>query len=105
MRPEYLTRSSIPATALEAEIEKIKTDFGTSLKGKPAPVVERMIEGKLKKFYEDNVLLDQPFFADLDKDPKTVRYISFLIPGQNYITFRLENSQKLRVKLKDLKSH
>lgn len=64
MRPEYMTRAHIPATTLEAEIEKIKADFGTSLNGKPAAVVERMIEGKLKKFYEDTVLLDQPFLAD-----------------------------------------
>lgn len=76
MRPEYLTRASIPTTVLESEVEKIKVDFGAGLKGKPAQVVEKMIEGKLKKFYEENVLLDQPFLADTDKEPKTVKIIS-----------------------------
>lgn len=32
-----------------------------------------MIEGKLKKFFEEAVLLDQPFLGDLEKDPKSVK--------------------------------
>lgn len=31
-----------------------------------------MIEGKLSKFYEDNVLYEQPLLTDLEKEPKTV---------------------------------
>ena len=75
MRPEYLTKESVPQEVLQKEIEKIKNDFGNGLKGKPEAVVERMIEGKLKKFYEDCVLFDQPLLTDQDKEPKTVKKI------------------------------
>lgn len=64
MKPEYITKENIPSEVLQKEIEKIKEDFGKALKGKPQAVVEKMIEGKLKKFYEDAVLYDQPLLTD-----------------------------------------
>lgn len=50
-------------------IEKEKAIFADQVKSKPENIVEKIIEGKLKKFYAENCLLDQPFVKD---DSKTV---------------------------------
>lgn len=72
MRPEFISKESIPSEVLQKEIDSIKADFGDTLKGKPQAVIEKMIEGKLKKFYEDNVLHEQHLLTDQEKEPKTV---------------------------------
>jgi len=62
MRPEYLTTEEIPAEVIEKEkeiyIEQAKRE------GKPEHILERIAEGKLKKFYQEKVLLHQPFIKD-----------------------------------------
>jgi len=58
--PMYVKREDVPATALAKETEIIKAQ----LVGKPATSVEKIIEGKLNKFYEDACLMEQPFVKD-----------------------------------------
>ena len=58
--PMYVKREDVPATALAKETEIIKAQ----LAGKPAASVEKIIEGKLNKFYEDACLMEQPFVKD-----------------------------------------
>ncbi|MEI6862974.1 MAG: translation elongation factor Ts [Candidatus Omnitrophota bacterium] len=58
--PMYVKREDVPATALAKETEIIKAQ----LVGKPAASVEKIIEGKLNKFYEDACLMEQPFVKD-----------------------------------------
>ncbi|MDI6450769.1 translation elongation factor Ts [Anaerobaca lacustris] len=50
-------------------IEKEKAVYAEQVTGKPAEIVERIVEGKMKKFYAENCLLEQPFVKD---DSKTV---------------------------------
>ncbi len=58
--PMYVKREDVPAAALAKETEIIKAQ----LVGKPAASVEKIIEGKLNKFYEDACLMEQPFVKD-----------------------------------------
>ena len=58
--PMYVKREDVPVTALAKETEIIKAQ----LVGKPAASVEKIIEGKLNKFYEDACLMEQPFVKD-----------------------------------------
>lgn len=58
--PMYVKREDVPVTALAKETEIIKAQ----LAGKPAASVEKIIEGKLNKFYEDACLMEQPFVKD-----------------------------------------
>jgi len=58
--PMYVKREDVPASALAKETEIIKAQ----LTGKPAASVEKIIEGKLNKFYEDACLMEQPFVKD-----------------------------------------
>ena len=61
MSPQYLDRESVPA----GELEAAKVELAASVPaGKPANIVEKIVEGKLNKWYEDHCLLDQPFVKD-----------------------------------------
>ncbi|HET9028899.1 MAG TPA: translation elongation factor Ts [Candidatus Aquilonibacter sp.] len=61
MSPDYLDRASVP----EDVIAKAKEEFKAGVPaGKPADIVEKIVEGKLNKWYEEHVLLDQPFVKD-----------------------------------------
>ena len=60
--PQYLDVSSVPAAALERERAVLRDQAGAS--GKSEDIVARMVEGRLRKFYEDTVLLDQVFVID-----------------------------------------
>lgn len=61
MSPQYLDRASVP----EDVVAKVRDEFKTSVPaGKPPEVAEKIVEGKLNKWYEEHVLLDQPFVKD-----------------------------------------
>jgi len=48
-------------------IEREKAIFAEQVKNKPANIIEKIVEGKLRKFYAENCLLDQPFVKDDSK--------------------------------------
>jgi elongation factor Ts len=66
MTPAYLNKESVPADILENEknilLAQIKNDPKQA--NKPQAVIDKMINGKLSKFYTENVLLEQAFFFD-----------------------------------------
>lgn len=77
-RPSYLARDNVPAEAVNKE--KAFIIESSNLEGKDAKVVDRLVDGKLNKFYEGIVLLDQPFLITNDtKKPK----ISELLAAHN----------------------
>jgi elongation factor Ts len=53
-------------------IEREKNIFAEQMKNKPANIIEKIVEGKMKKFFAENCLLDQPFVKD---DSKSVAQI------------------------------
>jgi elongation factor Ts len=65
--PAYLDASEVPPAALERERSVLREQALAS--GRSAEVVDKMVEGRLRKFYEDNVLLDQ-IFVSPDADGK-----------------------------------
>ncbi len=60
--PKYVRRDEVPAEALEKEKEIYRAQFAQS--GKPASVVDKIVEGKLDSYYSQVVLGDQPFIRD-----------------------------------------
>jgi elongation factor Ts len=60
--PQYLDQASVPAAALDRERAVLREQAGAT--GKSADIVEKMVEGRLRKFYEDSVLLDQVYVID-----------------------------------------
>jgi elongation factor Ts len=67
--PRYTNREEVPADVLDKEreilMEQLKNDPKNA--SKPEDVLNKIIEGRLNKFYEDNVLIDQPFVKDPSK--------------------------------------
>ncbi len=67
--PKYLDRKEVQPDVLEKEreilLEQMKND--TKNANKPEDVLNKIIEGKLNKFYEENVLLEQAFVKDPSK--------------------------------------
>ncbi|MCA9334563.1 elongation factor Ts [Candidatus Saccharibacteria bacterium] len=67
MAPKYSTMEDVPADVLEAKKkELLESD---SLKGKPAEMAEKIVDGQLKKHFAEQVLSEQVFVLD---DSKTV---------------------------------
>jgi len=60
--PQYVTKEEVPAEVLEKEKEIYRSQ--AAAQGKPAQVQDKIAEGKLKQFYSDFVLLEQPFVKD-----------------------------------------
>uniref|UniRef100_A0A7C5SZJ3 Elongation factor Ts n=1 Tax=Thermocrinis ruber TaxID=75906 RepID=A0A7C5SZJ3_9AQUI len=72
MKPEFVSVEAIPSEVLERE-KRILTEQ-TRQEGKPEHLIDKIVEGKLKKFYQEKVLLEQPFIKDEKKSVK--QYIS-----------------------------
>ncbi len=69
-RPQYLTRDEVPQDNVEKEREILKTQALNE--GKPENIVEKMVEGRLNKYFEEICLVDQAFVKDPDKKVKKV---------------------------------
>ena len=69
MKPEYLNEESVPQDRVEKEKEVLKEQ--AMEEGKPADIAEKMVVGRLKKFFKEICLVDQAFIKDGDIDVKT----------------------------------
>ena len=63
--PLYLTKEDVPADVLEKEKEILKAQ--AIEEGKPEKIVEKMVEGRIKTYYDENCLLCQKFVKDPSK--------------------------------------
>lgn len=70
MKAEYVRKEDVPAEIVEKEKEVLKAQ--SDLSKKPPEIAEKIIEGKLAKFYETVVLMEQPHFRDEKKKFKDV---------------------------------
>ena len=64
-KPLYVTEAEVPTDVLNHEKEILRNQALNE--GKPEAIVDKMIEGRVKKFYEEVCLLDQPFVKDPSK--------------------------------------
>ncbi|MDR1160577.1 MAG: translation elongation factor Ts [Syntrophomonadaceae bacterium] len=63
--PLVVSREEMPEDMVKREREVLKAQ--ALEEGKPEKVIEKMIEGRIDKFYKENCLLEQPFIKDTDK--------------------------------------
>jgi len=87
--PSYVSREEVPGHILEREKNVLKE----SVKNKPENVVEKIVQGKLEKFYSEVCLLDQPFVKN---DKITIKeYLNELIGkiGENILIRRFVRFQ------------
>lgn len=62
MGPRYLTREEVPQAELDRELDVLRAQ--AKAEGKPDNIVEKIVQGRLTKFYEEFCLLEQPFVKD-----------------------------------------
>ncbi len=68
--PTYLRREDVPAEAIETERQALRAE--ALEEGKPEAIVDKMVEGRIGKFFAENVLLEQPYIKD---DKKTIEHL------------------------------
>lgn len=68
LAPQYVKREDVPAAAVDAERE-VQRRRALEEGKKPDNVIEKIVDGRMNKFYEEIVLLEQPFIKD---DAKTI---------------------------------
>lgn len=84
--PQYVTSEEVPSEVLEEEKDIIREQFKDS--NKPPEIIEKIVQGKLGKFYQEACLLDQPYIKD---DKMTVKDLitSFVAKfGENILVRR-----------------
>lgn len=84
--PRYIRREDIPPDIIEV----IKGEFISQLmdKGKTGPLLDRIVEGKMEKFYQDVCLMDQVYVKDPEKTVKDIVTETVLSIGENIIIRR-----------------
>lgn len=65
LKPQYVKREDVPADVVEAE-EKVQLERALG-EGKPENIAQKIVEGRMNKWYEEIVLMEQPFIKDDDK--------------------------------------
>ncbi|MBO6145462.1 MAG: elongation factor Ts [Bacilli bacterium] len=65
MRPSYIRREDVPAEETAKEMEVLKEQAMNE--GKPAEIAEKMVQGRINKFYKEICLEEQEFVKDSDK--------------------------------------
>jgi elongation factor Ts len=89
--PTYLAEEDVPDAVLQSEKEIYKTQALDE--GKPEKILDRIIEGKLKKFYEEVCLLNQKFIKDTDITVRTLIQNTIATTGENIIVRRFARFQ------------
>jgi elongation factor Ts len=89
--PLYLRREDVPeeAIAREKNIYEVQAKEG----GKPEKIVERIVQGKLEKFFQDVCLLEQPFVKDPDLSVNQRVSSAIAKLGENIVVRRFQRFQ------------
>jgi len=67
-KPEYVSREEVPEELITKEKEILAAQAANE--GKPEKIIQKMVEGRIEKFYKELCLLEQPFVKDPDKTVK-----------------------------------
>jgi len=85
-QPEYVSREHVPAEEVEKEKKILRQQ--ALAENKPEHVVEKMVEGRLEKFFEDRCLMEQPYIKDNDQTVKDLIMESIAQLGENILVNR-----------------
>ena len=84
--PKYISSEDVPQEVLEEEKDIIREQFKDS--GKPSEIVEKIVQGKLSKYFQEACLLDQPYIKE-DKMAVKELVTSFIAKvGENVVISR-----------------
>ncbi len=79
--PAYIKREDIPEAILDRERQVLRAQ--ALEEGKPEKIIEKMIEGRIEKYFKENCLLEQPFIKDLEKTVEELIHENIARIGEN----------------------
>ena len=79
--PMSLDRDSIDQTKLEKEKEILLEQAKSS--GKPESILDKIVDGRIEKYFQENCLLEQPYIKDADKSVQDILTESIATLGEN----------------------
>ncbi|HCF70042.1 MAG TPA: elongation factor Ts [Syntrophomonas sp.] len=79
--PEFLSREEVPESVLNHEKEVLKAQ--ALEEGKPEKIIEKMVEGRIEKYYKEACLLEQPYIKDPDKSVQELVHETIAKIGEN----------------------
>ena len=77
--PRWVTRGQVPEDVIARE----KAIYAQQVKGKPEHVLEKIVTGKLEKFFAETCLMEQPFIRDSDRTIEQLRTDLVGVIGEN----------------------
>lgn len=89
--PQYLSRDEVPAEILDHEREVLRAQALNE--GKPEKIIDKMVEGRVEKYYKDSCLLEQAFIKDSDKSVMDVVKAQITKIGENIVVRRFMRYQ------------
>lgn len=87
--PRFIKREEVPAE----EVEKEKEIVAAQMEGKPAAAIEKIVQGKMEKFYGEICLLEQPFVINPDQKINDLITETITKTGENIIISRFVRFQ------------
>ena len=84
--PAYLSREDVPEEVIENEKEILRRQAANE--GKPEKIIDKIVSGRIEKFFQENCLLEQPFIKDQDKAVKDLLAEKIAKIGENIIIRR-----------------
>ncbi|UCC65658.1 MAG: translation elongation factor Ts [Anaerolineae bacterium] len=90
-QPQYLIREDVPSQMIETEKQIYRAQMEGQ--GKPAHILDRIVEGKLEKFYRDVCLMEQPFIKEEDLTVENLIKNAVARIGENIVLRRFVRYQ------------
>lgn len=89
--PQYLCREEVAPEIVEHEREVLRAQALNE--GKPAKIIDKMVEGRVDKFYKENCLLEQAFIKDPEKSVTDIVNAQITKIGENIVVRRFTRYQ------------
>ena len=89
--PQYLNREEVPAAVVEHEREILRAQALNE--GKPEKSVDKMVEGRVDKYYKENCLMEQTFIKDPEKSVTEIVNAQIAKIGENIVVRRFVRYQ------------
>ena len=89
--PQYLNREEVPAAVVEHEREILRAQALNE--GKPEKIVDKMVEGRVDKYYKENCLMEQTFIKDPEKSVTDIVNAQISKIGENIVVRRFVRYQ------------
>lgn len=97
--PKYISKEDVPEEVIKKEREILKVQAMNE--GKPEHIAEKIVDGRIEKFYEENCLLEQPFIKDPDKKVSQLIMEKIAIIGENITVSRFTRYERGEVALEN----